>query len=104
MEGLARLRERYNNMILAQASFEREIALFKKYDDPRHELYKSMRNSLIKTFELSIDPFWKFLRDYLSSKYGIVIENPGPKSVYRAANDLPEYCKIIGDVLGRIDL
>lgn len=88
MEALVRLRERYNNMCKAQVSFDNELKIFEEYNDPYHKLHKSMRNSVIKTFELAIDPFWKFLRDYIAYEYGITLENPGPKMVYREAERL----------------
>jgi len=45
-------------------------------------LYASLRDSLIKRFELSYDLFWKVCKDHLLKVHGLDVASP--KSVFRA--------------------
>lgn len=51
----------------------------KKYD----ELHEQLRDSVIQRFEFSIDTLWKFLREYLEEKHGVIFAIVSPKEVLR---------------------
>jgi nucleotidyltransferase substrate binding protein (TIGR01987 family) len=40
------------------------------------DVYDSLRDSVIKRFEFTLELFWKCLKDYLSMKHGVEIASP----------------------------
>jgi len=45
------------------------------------EDYRTLRDSEIKRFEISVDTLWKYLKHYLEMQHGII--QSSPKSVFR---------------------
>jgi nucleotidyltransferase substrate binding protein (TIGR01987 family) len=77
------LDNRHENSIKALMILDREITLLK--DSRYEELYETIRNSVIQSFEFSLDTFWKFIKVYLQKKLGITIDLVSPRSVLRSA-------------------
>ena len=48
-------------------------------------LHNTMRDSVIKRFEYSMDTFWKCLKEYLEKVYKISFSVVTPKSTFRSA-------------------
>jgi nucleotidyltransferase substrate binding protein (TIGR01987 family) len=55
----------------------------KKFDD-----YEELRDSIIQRFEYSTDTFWKYLNEYLKSKFKVKIPAPRPKLVLQECLDV----------------
>jgi nucleotidyltransferase substrate binding protein (TIGR01987 family) len=85
MERLIQLKRKYDSMHAAHARLEEAVELMKQFNNPSQPMYEVVRDSAIKRFEFTIDPFWKFLKAYMSEVEGIVMEHPSPKMVYRQA-------------------
>ncbi len=64
-------------------ALNKSIQLFqsKRYS----ELHDELRDSVIQRFEFSIDTLWKFLREYLEIKKGVIFDIVSPKEVLRSA-------------------
>lgn len=72
------LKPRYETTKKAIESFA--IAV-KKLDNTKklsEEDYRTLRDSAIKRFEISVDTLWKYLKIYLEIKKGIVHNSPKP--------------------------
>ena len=75
------LEKRYNTTLKALATLEHELMLAK---NPKYEeLHETIRNSIIQSFEYSLDTFWKFIKNYLQDKLGINLEVISPKATIR---------------------
>jgi nucleotidyltransferase substrate binding protein (TIGR01987 family) len=79
------LEYRYQNVLQTVSTLATALNLL---EDPRYEIYKSLRDSAIQRFEYSIDTFWKFLKAYLREAHHIVLEITIPREVIRSALDL----------------
>lgn len=76
------LEHKYATLKKALETLDAAIMSLKKQDQEKDETtYIVYRDSLIKRFEYCSDMFWKFLKEYLEQKYGILAS--APKSVYR---------------------
>ena len=85
MEKLEKLQQRLNTVQQAHQRFAESVRNMQKFKTNNHELYEMARDSAIKRFEFTIDPLWKFLRDYLLVVQDIRITEAGPRAVYRQA-------------------
>src|SRR5476651_2652641 len=57
----------------------------KRSNDPLiFDEFDEIRDSKIQRFEYSLDAFWKYLGDHLSSQ-GVILRQFNPKDVFRAA-------------------
>jgi nucleotidyltransferase substrate binding protein (TIGR01987 family) len=76
------LESRYQASLQALKTLKDSLDLL---DSAKSEkLYESLRDSVIKRFEYSMDTFWKFCKEYLETKQGVVLEVASPKSIFRA--------------------
>ena len=76
------LKKKGDSLSKALATLEKAIIELPKHDRKSNEdTYITYRDSLIKRFEYSSDLFWKFLKEYLEARYGVLAA--APKSVYR---------------------
>lgn len=82
---MERLKERYEILNNALKSFNESIVYFKELD-ANNKYYKSLRNSVIKSFEYSYDTFWKFLKEYLEKMQGLMPQ-ANPRTVFKTCFD-----------------
>jgi len=81
-----RLKERHEMITMALETLNESIKLFNESkDDPKY--YVALRNSIIKSFEYTMDTFWKFLKEYLECKCGVEPLS-SPKSIFRKCFDV----------------
>ncbi len=74
-------KDRIEDLELVLARLEEVIIEFDKNENP--SIHGIMRDSLIKRFEMSIDVFWKSVKDFLADHHGLVVN--GPKNVFKEA-------------------
>jgi len=73
-------------LIKALDSLERAIEQIEEVE-PHHKYYVALRDSVIKSFEYSMDTFWKFLKQYIEVKHGL--ETPAsPKPIFKQCLEL----------------
>lgn len=65
--------------------YHKELKLSDLTNQDDHNRCDMFRDSVIQRFEYSVEHFWKFIETYLSSKLGIEVEEPGPKTIIRTA-------------------
>lgn len=88
MERIEFLKKRFSDIQKAHARFKESIEMIDDFNNTQPQYIRSMRNSAIKSFEFTIDPFWKFLRMYLLEVELVNIKDPGPRATYRKAEEL----------------
>lgn len=94
-------------------TLKKAIALFSQYQnkyeqnatEKNHDLFLSMRDSLIQRFEYCSDMFWKYLKLYLELVERVELEVKSPKAVVREVvktglvteKDGKEFIKMLDD-------
>jgi len=72
---------RYNLLLKSLKTLGSSVA---RSNDPAiKDEFNEIRDSKIQRFEYTIDTFWKYLGDYITSK-GIILRQINPKDVFRA--------------------
>ncbi len=74
---------RYQAVLKCLQRLEGSLVRVREYHDT--ELYNSMRDSVIKSFEFTIDTFWKFLRECLEKKHLVIFSKISPREVFKSA-------------------
>ncbi len=82
------LRDRLASMKDAHARFNDSIDMMYEFGSSEDRFKRTMRNSALRSFDLTFDPFWKFLRAYLLEVQLVDINDPGPRAAYRKAEEL----------------
>lgn len=83
---MERIIQRQEMLIKALESLNQAIKLFDEVE-PHHKYYVALRDSVIKSFEYSMDTFWKFLKQYIEVKHGR--ETPAsPKAIFKLCQEL----------------
>ena len=76
---MEQLKERYKDVTKAVKSLK--VAIDKlvnpQYSEESEE-YKTLRDSEVKRFEISVDTLWKYLKLYLEIKKGMIQTSPKP--------------------------
>ena len=83
---MERIESKYQALIKSQNAFERALQLYK--NPPAivdQALQEALTASVIKHFELFYETFWKYLKLYLNSKFGVDVT--GSKTIFRAIHD-----------------
>jgi nucleotidyltransferase substrate binding protein (TIGR01987 family) len=84
---MERIKIRYKAAYDSLERFKEDLDILIDKKDPFHiKYYRQIRNSSIQSFEFSIDTFWKLIKDVLDHKYGIVIEMPTPRGIFKQAS------------------
>jgi len=47
-------------------------------EEMKKEMFLALRDSLIQRFEYSVDTLWKYIKEYLTTKKGIIQTHPKP--------------------------
>ncbi len=82
---MEKLNYKYQTLLKAQAAFERSLKLYKNPTSQGQAELEAYTASVIKHFELFFETLWKYLKLFLSQKYGI--EAVGSKTIFRACSD-----------------
>ncbi len=70
---------KYKNLIRLYTTLGLDIeahTLIKKNHNPKEYVYARSIASLVKHFELTYDLLWKYIREYLKLKHGIIQNSP----------------------------
>ena len=83
---MEKLERKTKQIVVALKSLQTVIHKFS--ERPRDdEDFAEIRDSVIKRFEYSIDTFWKFLKEYIEVKHGI-LPPASPKGVFKSAAEI----------------
>lgn len=74
---------RYKAIIEALETLKKALKSFDEQDVNNESVYETYRDSLIKRFEYSMDTFWKYLREHLEKKQGILFSKLTPNQIFR---------------------
>ncbi|HBR70305.1 TPA: nucleotidyltransferase [Candidatus Dependentiae bacterium] len=72
------LKPRYDTTKKAIGSFTIAVEKLKGADVLPEEEYRTLRDSAIKRFEISVDTLWKYLKIYLEVQKGVIHNSPKP--------------------------
>lgn len=72
---MERLNLRLENLNKVLFRLEESLKIFKEKEKD-DLLYALIRDSVIQRFEMTVDIFWKSLKDYLENKFKITISSP----------------------------
>lgn len=84
---MERIESKYVALVKSQNAFERALQLYKNPPEvaENQALQEALTASVIKHFELFYETFWKHLKLYLNSKFGVDVT--GSKTIFRAIHD-----------------
>ncbi len=97
------VKKKYNSLIKALSTLEKAMEDFKKveeWEEEKQEAFSrltniyyqdhtvSLRDSLIKRFEFTLELFWKYLKIYLEKISLLQLESTSPRNIIRSS------CKI----------
>lgn len=91
---MGELKLKYENLLAALEGFERSIVHFENTKKEgqatlpsmeHEEVIESLRDSMIKRFEFTIELFWKYIKKYLEEVIDGAPDVNAPKPVIRAA-------------------
>jgi nucleotidyltransferase substrate binding protein (TIGR01987 family) len=76
-------------LILRYTSLQKSLSTLREsleliHNQAYEEIYESLRDSVIKRFEYSMDTFWKYLKQYLEIGCKISVSVASPKFVLRS--------------------
>jgi nucleotidyltransferase substrate binding protein (TIGR01987 family) len=83
MEKLTQQREM---VVKALTTLHDAIEQFEEVD-AKQKYYIALRNSIIKSFEYSMDIFWKFLKRFIEVKHGLVAPS-SPRAIFKQCLDI----------------
>src|ERR1700722_7447691 len=89
---MEKLKNTYDSLNKALITLDSANKFYKKTSE-NDEVYVHIRNSVIKSFEYTMDSFWKFLKLYLEMKYNEEELN-SPRSIFKKCLDI----KIINNI------
>lgn len=80
------LSQKYQIVVQALETLQEalHIITLNKYE----EIYATLRDSVIKRFEYSMDTFWKYLKEYLELEHKIIVSINSPKAIFRECLNL----------------
>ena len=78
------IKKRYASLLKALTTLETSL---QRLNNKQYFDYAEIRDSIIQRFEYTTDTFWKVLKDFLQTIYGINIEIARPKNVFKISLD-----------------
>lgn len=82
---MERLNQRHQLLIKAIQSLKTVLTDIQELPSS-HKYYAPLRDSTIQRFEYTVDTFWKFMREYVEKRFGIVTL-ASPKAVIKSLLD-----------------